>query len=351
MKKILILLLCFLCLTGCKKKVEEEPVVTYDYDLMDYINLNYIGPDGYAELDITVKDFTAKDFKTEEDYIKMKKLIAAVYPHMIATKQENLTNGDVIQVGVSSSFDTKQIGDLSIDLNVKEIEINNLPSPKILYLFDENNVVFYGLANTSKVYYYFPSSTSLTKEMQENLIYDIQIDDQTVQKDKTVLSLKAGLDSNLLESSEKYGTDYRYFGSQGYIVELEDEKILKYVVQESALANADKKIIRESLEPKIKEIGVDGYDFQQIMTIQKTKTPFKYYVVAKYSKETKDLYIKYSVSMAYVNNELAVYSLNRESTTDIAFTIKAYEDCEIIHSYEVFEIVDDTPQEEIVTEE
>lgn len=351
MKKIFILLLCFLCLTGCKKEIEEDPVVTYDYDFLDYINLNFVGPDGYAELDITISDFTAKDFKSEEDYIKVKKLITTLFPSIKASKSENLTNGDVIQVGITSGFDTSQTGDLNINLNVHEIEVNGLPDPKTISLFDENNIVFYGLSGTSKVYYYYPSSSLLTNEMKDNLIYDIQIDDQTVQKDKTVLTLKAKLNQDLLESDEKYGTENRYFGAQGYITELSDEKILKTVVYESAFANADKKVIRDALEPQIKEVGVDGYDFQQIMSIQKTKTPFKYYVVAKYAKETKEIYIKYSVSMAYVDNSLAVYSLSRESTTDIAFTTKAYEDCEIVHQYEVFEIVEEAEETETTENE
>ena len=346
MKKFLVIMACLFMLAGCKK--EEEVVITYDYDFYDYIDVDFIGPDGYASLDLNLKDFSASDFKSEADFIKMKKIMNSLFDDIAASKYEDISNNDVIQIGVLNTFDQTELGDMSVNLNVHEITVSGLKVPKTLDLFAPENVVFYGLEGTKRVYYYFPSSSAFTKEMKDNLKYTISIDDETVERNKTILTLNADMDSNLLSSERRYGTITRYFGTNGYVIETDGERTLKATINPSALEGLSKTVLRAAVEAPVKELGVEDYDFKQIMCIQKADVPYEYYVVALFSKpnEDRNVYVKYDVDMAYVNNEVKIYSFDRESTTDEKYATEPYGNAEMLYKFELFEVADE-PTEEI----
>lgn len=338
MKKILILILCLFMLGGCKK---EETVITYKFDFINYLDIELIGPDGYADLDISISDFSARDFESESDYIAIKKLMNALYECIVASKTENISNGDIIQIGITNNFDLSFAEGIDINLNVHEITADNLPSPKTLDIFADNNVVFYGLENTNDVYYYFPNTTTLNKEMKDNINYEISIDDQNVMKDKTVLTLSYTLNSELLESNRKYQTEERYFLANGYIVNAETEKTLKTIVKETDLEKLDKSSTQDVLEGLIIDT-VEGYSFSRLVNLQKSSKPFVYYVVAKFNNNDRSIYVKYTIKMAYVNKEIKIYSFERSSTVDEKYSEEALEDARIVYTYDSFELPDES---------
>lgn len=349
MKKriFLALMVVLLLFTGCSKK-EETP--TYKYDYINYLDAKLIGPNGYATLDITIRDFTASEFESETDFIAVKKLMTSIKENLVVTKTEGLANGDVIQFGIGESFDTSLVGDLSINLGVHEMTVASLTDPKALDVFDDKNVVFYGLEGTSKVYYYYPNTSNFTQEMKDNIKYSITADDSVVQKDKTVLSLSLSLSNDLLNSSSDYGTEERYFLANGYVTVLEGEKTLKNIVSESALEKVDKDTLKASLEEQLKEEGnINDYTLSQVVSVQKPEEDFKYFVVALYTKEDKQVYIRFDVSMAYVNNEIVYYSVNKGATTEDRYANEAMENCELMYTYNVFELIEE-PEEEAEVE-
>ena len=349
LRKYIPLLVLLMILTGCRHE-EPEPEIVYDYDYIDYLDIEFVGPDGYASMDINIADFNAADFKSESDYIKMKKIINSLYDDVVASKYDEISNNDVIQIGVATTFDISELGDMSVNLGTHSITVSNLRPPKEMDLFAPENVVFYGLEGTKKVFYYFPTGSAFSNEVKENIKYIISIDDDTIEKNKTVLTLEADMSPALLNSQRKYGTIKRYFGSNGYVIEPVAERTLKMTVNEDALETLNKSVVRKEMEDRIRENGeIDGYVFKQVMSIQKTDIPYEYYIVALYSQVDGDrnLYVKYSSNMAYVNNEIIVYQFDRESTTDAKYATDAYGNARILYRYELFEVVEEeVPEEE-----
>lgn len=346
-KIILALMVCLLLFTGCSKK---EEVITYTYDYINYLDFKMIGPNSYATIDVNLKDFKSSDFESETDFIAIKKLMASVKENLIITKTEGLTNGDELQIGISENFDTSLANGLSINLGVHTMTVSGLSDPKALDVFDDKNIVFYGLEDTSNVYYYYPSTSEFTQEMKDNFNYSITADDNKVEKDKTVLTLSLSIKSDLLSSKSDYGSEDRYFLANGYVTVLNGEKTLKNIVSEEALEKVEKSTLRTSLEEKIAEQGdINGYAFQQVVSVQKTETPFNYYVVALYKNDTREVYIKYDVKMAYVNNQIVYYSFTKGSTVEDRYATEAFDNCTLMYSYDVFEIIEE-PVEEVKEE-
>lgn len=333
MKKFLIVMLCLLTLVACKKPEQETHV--YKFDFIDYLDIDLIGPDGYAVLDINIADFSVKDFANESDYITIKKAMNVLYDSIIPSKTENISNGDVIQIGITNTFNVEELNGLDINLNVHEFTINSLLPAKVMELFNEENVVFYGLEDTKEVYYYFPRTSALTKEMEENIKYDISIDDEKVALNKTVLSLSVSLNEELLDSNTRYQTEQRYFLANGYITELEGEKTLKVIVKDKEMEKATGEELRMVLE-EVAEKEVDKYELDQVVSFHKGEKPFEYFAVYKYTKDEKNVFIKYRLYMAYVNKEITVFSCNKEHTVDEAFATQALDNTTLLETWTNF---------------
>lgn len=349
-KMFLMLCICLLLFTGCSKKEDEE--VVYDYDYINFLDFKTIGPNGYATLDITLKDFSAADCLSETDYIAVKKVMNSVIDNLGNSGIENLSNGDVVTIGINSDFDTSLLEGLNIYVGTHQITISDLAEPKALDLFDEKNVVFYGLEGTGRVYSYFPNTSEFSNEVKENIKYNITVDDNVVNENKTVITLEASLNNNLLNSSSDYQTTERYFLANGYITTTADERTLKKVVKEADMDKATKAELKKIIEEQIAKNGVDEYTFQQIVSIQKAEEEFTYYAVATFkNSDNKTIYVKYSMEMVYVNNEINILSFDRVSTVEEKYATDAFEDATMMYTFDVFEIIEDEPVVEEKTEE
>ena len=323
-------------LSACKEKEPEGPV--YDYDFTDYLDISYIGPNEFADLEISLKDIDSDDFSSDTEFIKIKKFMTNLFPYIVASKTSEITNGDVIQVGISSEYGDGA-GDLNINLEVHSFEVNNLPDAIYYDLFDSDTVTFYGLEGSSDVLYKINQKSTLSQNIKDNLTYTVTIDTEEVEEKVSVMSIKASLKDSFLKTT-KYSDTETYFKSLGYIVDLEGEKALKETVSYKDFEQlTDKDLIKEQLSEKIKEQGdIDGYTFSELLNVQKTQKAYIYDLVAKYVNGDKVAYVEFETKLAYLNGEIKYLSFNKLKTVNERFATEALDNCELLFTFDTFKI-------------
>lgn len=345
MKKILttlLIVLMFVGLAACKEKEPEGP--TYDYDFVDYLNISYIGPNEFADLDISLKEINSDDFESDADFIKIKKFMNNLFPYVIANKTSELTNGDQLQIGISSEYEGGN-GDLNINLDVHTYTVEGLPDAAYYDLFSEDTVTFYGLEGTSDVLYKVNQKSTLSQNIKDNLTYTITLDTDTVEEEVSVMTIKASLKDSFLKTT-KYSDTETYFKSLGYIVDVDGEKALKETVTNKAFEQlSDKDLIKNQLTERIKEEGdVDGYTFVELNNVQKTDKDYIYDIITKYEKGDKVAYVEYETKLAYVDGEIKFLSFNKLRTVNEKFVTEALEGNEILFTFDTFKIVEEEPE-------
>ena len=344
-KKILTTSLVALMIVGlsaCKEKEPEGPI--YDYDFTDYLDISYVGPNEFADLEISLKEIDSDDFDSDTEFIKIKKFMTNLFPYVVASKTSEITNGDVIQVGISSEY-TEGTGDLNINLEVHSFEVNNLPDAVYYDLFDNDTVTFYGLEGTSDVLYKVNQKSTLSQNIKDNLSYTVTIDTDEVEAKVSVMSIKATLKDSFLKTT-KYSDTETYFKSLGYIVDLEGEKALKETVSYKDFEQlTDKELIKEQLSEKIKEQGdIDGYTFSEISNVQKTQKAYTYDIVTKYVNGDKVAYVEFETKLAYLNGEIKYLSFNKLKTINERFATEALDNCELLFTFDTFKIEEEEPE-------
>lgn len=323
MKKILMCLLLMLSLVGCQK---EEKIV-YDYIFTNYLSVEVLGPDGYGRLYLDIKDFDAKEFKTEEDFIAIKKLMPEILKNTYVSKTENIKNGDTIEIGLNADYVYQ--GKLNIDLTPKSFVVNTLKAPEKIDLFDPVNVVFYGLEGTDKILTYFPKSSNFTDEVKENISYDISIDEKEVHENKTIITAEAELKESLLDTDERYKSIVDYFIVNGALPITEKEFTLKEIVKEKDFESLTKSTVENKLSKIVEENipEISGYKYDGLVSVKKNTTNnFRYYIIAAYQKEDSVSYVKIRADLAYVDGDIVIYDLTRESSIRLDEEISNTED-------------------------
>lgn len=333
-------------LVGCQKKPQEPE---YDYYFMNYIDYEFVGPSEFADLKISLKEFTSKDFETDADFIKVKKYMNELFPYIVASKTTNIANADKITIGISDKFEGID-SDVKMDLTPYEFEVSNLEVAKYLDLTSEDIVVFYGLGGTNKVLPEFKKDCPLPQEVQDNLIYDITIDNSKATPFISVMSIDISLNPEFLQET-KYSTMEDYFKSLGYIVDSHAEMTLKDGATESYLtAKYDEDAMKEWLDNKLKEEGnIDNYQFVSTINFQKTKTPFVYQIVAKYQSGDKVAYVVYEAELVrLLRDPIRVLSWNKIKTIGEDQIHNVLEGNSMVYdySYRDFTIIEETPAEE-----
>ena len=349
MKKIfttLLVALMVFSLTACKKK-EEGPV--YDYDYIDYLDIVYVGPNEFADLEISLKDFDSDDFESDTEYIKIKKFMTNLFPFITADNTENLSNGDVINIGINSEYERTDT-DLNINLGVHTYQVQGLNEAIYLDLFDSNVVTFYGLTGTADVLYKMGDKSVLTQEVKDNLNYTITIDTEEVEEKSSIMSVKASLSDSFLRTT-RYSDTETYFKSLGYIVDVESERALKNTVSNKAFEQiTDTDIVKNQLEEKIKAQGdIDGYEYAEISNVQKTSKAYIYDIIVKYVNGEKVAYVEYESKLAYIDGEIRYLSFNKTRTVNERFATEALDDNELLYTFNSLIIEEETPVEETET--
>lgn len=343
MKKFFIVLATLLVvLTGCKK---EE--IKYDYDYTNYLDINFLGSNGYGILQVSEKDISLNDFKTEADYIEFKKLLPSILSNIYISQQTGLKNGDVVELGVNETF--AYTGNLSIDFGKKSITVSGLPEPRSLDLFSSDVTVFYGLDGTTEVYYYFPETSPLNEEAKEHLSFSITLDDAKVQKDKTILTIATSVDEYITEQNSLFTSASNYLVTKGFLPRTEGESTLKKVVKDSDFTSMNPSEVKKQLESKMDfEIG-DEYLLDQILTVQKYGD-YQYYVVANFLKGESEIAQRYRIKVASVDGRIEIISCSKDGSakkddmyknTELTFDFRPVE----VEAVEEIETTEETIEE------
>lgn len=342
---LLITLMVF-SLAACKKK-EEGP--TYDYDFVDYLDIVYIGPNEFADLEITLKDFDSDDFKSDTEFIKIKKFMNELYPFIVADKNANLTNGDTINIGISSEYENTNT-DLNINLGVHTYQVQGLKDAVYYDLFDTDTVSFYGLEGTKDVLYKINEKSTLSQNIKDNLTYTISIDTDEVEEKISVMSIKASLKDSFLKTT-KYSDTETYFKSLGYIVDVETEKALKNTISNNEFESiTDVDTVKAQISEKIKEQGdIDNYQFSELSNVQKTEKAYTYDIIAKYVNGEKVAYVEFESKLAYLDGEIKYLSFNKLKTVNERFATEALDKNELLFTFNTFIIEEESEPEETTT--
>ena len=320
---------------GCSKQekpeIEKEFVpnenrgTDYEYDYINYVDVNVIGPNGYAIVELSLKDFKASDFKDEESYIAVRKLMTALEPMLRVDKSENLSNDDIILIGISTEY-TGGVGDLSFNLEPYQIQIKDLKDPEPIDLFDNGSIGFYNLKGTKEFYSYVKPDSTLPVEMQENLEYSISCNEKEIVADQSILKIKVAMNQSFINEGNYKSTE-RYVKLQGYTAEYEAEKVLKHVVESIDFEEADTNKIVERLNLLYAngEYSTNGvsYKYDTVANIQGSKyeNEFEYRVHSIWYNpldESQELCLRDTVKMVIVDETVQIIkSSNRFNSVNM----------------------------------
>lgn len=248
MKKIINLLLIFfisIMLFGCslfkEKGLNSERGTEYNIDFVDFIDIKLYGSEGYGFIEIKPKEFSLADFNSEDLYIRVKKIIDSldlrinsnpnsISSYLMVSPNQNLKNGDIISLSIREDW-VNPDSQLTVNIEPYLIQINGLEEGKVIDLFNDSSVLFYGLNNSNEVYAYKRSNGSIPSDVLDKLEYDVKTDDNNLEANKTVISINVSMDEDkLAEGDDPAFTMDTYLGRQGYIAEMNKEKVLTKII-------------------------------------------------------------------------------------------------------------------------
>lgn len=334
MKKLMIwflsLFMAMGLLTGCKKNTEEEEPVNlnearagnYKYDFAEFLDLKLYGYEGHGFIEIKPLDFSVENFDSEEDYIAIKRVVESLKLYhipgsnqssgMTVTPSEDLKNGDIVVIGLKEGTTIPE--DVSMNILPFQVEIGGLTAPKELNLFDPINVQFWGLDGTNEVYAEKQETDNLPAEVKEHLVYNINMDTDTVQEGKSILNIHADLDSSFLNNPENpYYTSDIYFGKMAYEAERDSEMVLRNVAYPMNLDEEDQKQLGVTLLTEIKKTDA-GKSINNVASIQQNENPSDPYSYLITLDTKDDKCMKADVRVAKIFGKYKVLSMSTIST-------------------------------------
>lgn len=318
---VLVFILCgfmILGLVGCAPvggtKLNAKRGKKYDYDFVQFLDAKVYGANGYGFLDIKPKDLSVSDFKSEKEYITIKKLVNAMKlyidpnnkdrdSYLTASQTSGLKNGDIVTLSISSDFELPE-GAPSINLEPYEFEVQQLKDPIDLDLFDSSSVDFVGIEGTTTIYPVKIHDGAVPNDILDHIVYTATTDDKTLETGKTILSVSAELDQDSLKEEDPDNTDTSdqqaeqtlatYLGKQNYVSEVTGEKVLVDMAKEAEFNSSTNKTIRNILLKAIRNVDnniMDVATIQQSLTNSSSdENKFNYLVTYyAYPSDTADL--------------------------------------------------------------
>lgn len=319
MKKLLKLMLLIvtpvMLFTGCKgnKQPNAKRGTNYDFDIVNYLDIETFGEDGNGYLEVKVKDISSEDFASDEDYIAVKKDLDNIDPYVIpeykasinVDKATNLSNGDIVHL----SFPYRK-EELNSNLNIEEYEylVDNLEEAEEIDLFSEDVVTFFatetGQLSYHKKYGEYPD------ELVDMLRYTITTKDE-LEPDKAVLNIEASLDEEYLQERGFYSTAV-YLAKNGYRGSTTAEKVLRVIVEPTDFSGINSGLVESALYDAI--YNLEGDALTKIVNLQKNakqvaNEPYSYTVIYQAKADDKVRTFKRSLDIYYVDKEFSVENI------------------------------------------
>ena len=339
MKKFLIFIFSVaLLLSGCGRSKEPNAKrgTKYEFDIVDFIEIETFGQDGNGYIEVTPKEITAQDFYSDEEYIKVKKDLDAINPYCIPgsnstiqmSKYNGLSNGEIVVMTFKHS------GELSSDMNIEPYEyvVNDLTPAEELDLFSEEAVTFFATekgqlyAKTKKGY--------LPDELVNNLNYIISTND-ALEANKSVLSIEATMNSKFLEENKYYDMGV-YLAKNGYTAKLNAERVLKLVVSPDDISTLNSTSVENALYEALYELEGDNLlkvNCVQQTARQETNEPYTYLVIYCIDNDGTTEYMRRNVEIYNVEGEVAIENIGRVEKSSEENAKTPYEESKMIYSY------------------
>ena len=359
---------------GCKGG-ENAPVLNanrgtdYEYDFINYINVSLFGNDGEGFIEVEPKDIKASDFESEDDYIALKKLFdeidltykpasgdseEVVSENFTVSPVSGLSNGDIITFTISSEI-VNETG-VSVNLEPYQYQISELGTQTELDLFDDSNVVFYGLEGSQDVYPAILESGKIPEELRENIVYDISTDGAgELEVDKTILTISASLSQEFLsESDVEYRNLAEYLMKHGYQGVTEKEKVLQTIAPPTDFNSiSNKKNLASSLNKALQAEVSDSEKITSLVNIQQpngaigdpeeaTTDRYTYYVLFNTRDEdTGETRLRAAqVRMVEVAEEMQILSVSSVSEAQEQYATEPLSNYTIVYQFEATALED-----------
>lgn len=280
------------------------------------MDIDIVGPNTGAVLEISVANFKVTDFESESDYIAVRKFMEYLIDYIEVTKTEDIENGDIIDIYIGEKFEGEP--ELDINLDYYRLLVQELPEPKEIDLFSNDHVLFYNLKGTSEYYSYIKPTSSLDTEIQENLEYTIKCSDKEIIENQTILNVTTTLNSNFLSENGCPTTD-KYMKLKGYSAEYSAEKVLQKIVEPIDFKIVDMNMIQEKLSSFYKEydlytVGETNFVYLELSNIQQEtgkEDGFEYIIHTTWfdlNNNNSDICLRDKVKMVVVEDELVILS-------------------------------------------
>lgn len=267
-----------LCLSACgeekaEKKLtqEEQRMVGYSYDFINYVSVDMKGANTLGEIsNIKIKIPRLKSFKNEEDYIQIKELLDK--SEVVADKKSDLKNGDKVTFTLESQGEVSEKVKKIINVTPYTYTVQNLKKGTSIDLIKDvslNLMAFEttleGKINVRKNEDYKMQIKPIVSEkgnqdLRHTIFTRVEVDDSVVTYEQSIATIKIGLPKTYLIDHELTIKKHK-----GYPVVCEvwnnDDKIicgitLKQVLKEEQLAKSPN---QEPLKGKIESKDILAY--------------------------------------------------------------------------------------------
>lgn len=361
LKKLTKAVLCMavLCsLTGCFGKKDKKSTLNadrgtdYTCDFVQYLDAEIYGSEGHGFLEIKPKDIQVSDFKSEKEFIAVKKTLASLKPYydpdapnkdsnLLVSKGTDLSNGDVVTIGISEDFDGNTNG-LKMNLEPYEFKISGLEKAKSLDLFDSTSVSFLALDDgTNTIYPVKIYDGKIPNDILSQITYSAATEDEIPVAGKSLISVSAKIDPLIDENGNPEPTTLAtWLGKKGYLAKTEDEKVLREIASPISFTAENQAKASSILYRALKKADdsiISVATIQQLFASEGSYDPYAYTVTyyarndSESSSESPTVVKRASVKMAYGENA-GIAVLNVESsgyTTDDTYGSQAFSGMEL----------------------
>lgn len=375
MKLAILSLVSVLLLSGCGKKKEyvanSKRGTNYDYDLFDYLDIKVYGPNEKAVIEVQPKKLSSSDFNSESEYIAIRKILDSLNMSYIQgvenknsmveiSKATEIKNGDLITIGISRKAKI-DLGGLKVNLEPYEVLIDSLDDGDVIDLFDNKNVIFYGLKDTKEIHAFIDKANSnLPSEILDNIVYKATTTETSFKENSTIIQAEATMKDEFLKNEENpyYNIDV-YMLKHNYSYVSKTETVLDKVVAPIEFNESINSRLQTVLENQFigtpVELGNDFYVIDKVGNVQQSKdvkgrSQFDYTVTFIGSNATGNpKAFRVNLTMYLVNDEFVISNIQRFNNMEMKGITEKIQDGYVVKAQIYYEVKEEVIPEETTT--